>query len=65
MAEFDDNMLSRLAKRIVLSDGVPPNAIRSTGVVNKKIEVDDRYAAKFADAIEKARSLLNDEGDKQ
>ena len=64
MAIYDDNMLSRLAKKIALSDGVPPDAIRSTGVVNKKIEVDDQYASKFADAIEKARSLLNDEGDK-
>ena len=39
MAEFDDNVLNRLARKIALSDGVPP------------------------DAIEKARSLLNDEGD--
>ena len=61
MAEFDDNSLNRLAKKIAISDGVPENAFKTSGLVNKKIEVDDRYASKFADAIEKARSLLNDD----
>jgi len=61
MAEFDDNSLNRVARKIALSEGVPADAIRSTGVVNKKIEVDDRYADKFTAAIEKARSLLSDD----
>jgi len=63
MAIYDDNQLNRLAKKIALSDGVPESAFKEGGLVNKKIEVSDEYASKFADAIEKARSLLNDEGD--
>jgi len=62
MVEFDDSMLNRLAKKIAITtEGVPESAIRKGGIVGKHIEVDDRYAAKFADAIEKARSLLNDD----
>jgi len=40
---------------------VPENAFKTSGLIDKKIVVDDRYASKFADAIEKARSLLNDD----
>jgi hypothetical protein len=65
MAEFDDNQLNRMAKKIAISDGVPENAFKSSGFVNKCIEVDDKYASKFTAAIEQAKSLLNDEGDKQ
>jgi len=61
MAVFDDNQLNRIAKKIALSDGVPADAIKSTGFVNKKIVVDDKYASKFAEAIEKARKLLSND----
>jgi len=64
MAEFEDNQLNRMAKKIAISDGVPENAFKSTGLMNKRIEVDDKYASKFTAAIEKAKSLLND-GDRQ
>ena len=61
MAIYDDNQLNRIAKKIAISDGVPENAFKSSGLVNKKIEVDDKYASKFAEAIEKAKKLLSDE----
>jgi len=61
MAEFDDSSLNRLAKKILISDGVPESAFKTSGFVNKKIEVDDKYASKFAEAIEKARKLLSNE----
>ena len=61
MVIYDDTQLNRLAKKIALSEGVPENAIKEGGIVGKHIEVDDQYAAKFADAIEKAKSLLNDD----
>jgi len=64
MAEFDDNSLNRVARKIAISDGVPADAIKSSGLIDKKIEVDDKYANKFTAAIEKAKSLLND-GDGQ
>ena len=64
MAIYDDNQLNRMARKIAITtEGVPADAIREGGIVGKHIEVDDKYASKFADAIEKARSLLNDEGD--
>jgi len=61
MAQFDDSQITRMARKIALSDGVPADAIKSSGLVNKKIEVSEEYASKFAAAIEKAKSLLNDE----
>jgi len=61
MAIFDDSSLNRLARKIAISDGVPENAFKTSGFVNKKIEVDDRYASKFAEAIEKARKLLSND----
>jgi len=61
MAEFDDNQLNRLARKIAISDGVPSDAIKSSGLVNKKLEVDDKYASKFAEAIEKAKKLLSND----
>ena len=64
MAEFDDSQITRMAKKIAISDGVPADAIKSSGFVNKKIEIDDKFADKFVAAIQKAKSLLN-EGDKQ
>jgi len=65
VVEFDDNQLNRIAKKIAISDGVPADAIKSSGLIDKKIEVDDKYANKFTAAIEKAKSLLNDESDGQ
>jgi hypothetical protein len=65
IAEFDDNSLNRIARKIAISEGVPESAFRSSGLIDKKIEVDDKYANKFTAAIEKAKSLLSDEGDKQ
>jgi len=62
MAFFDDSKIVRVAKKIAISDGVPVDAIRSTGLMNKKIEVSDEYASKFTSAIEKARKLLSDDG---
>jgi len=64
MVEFEDSQITRIAKKIAISDGVPEDAIQSTGLMNKRIEVDDKYASKFTAAIEKAKSLIND-GDKQ
>jgi len=61
MAEFDDNQLNRMAKKIAISDGVPENAFKSSGLMNKRIEVDDKYASKFTVAIEKAKKLLSDD----
>jgi len=61
MAEFDDNQLNRMAKKIAISEGVPENAIKSSRLIDKKIEVDDKYASKFTVAIEKAKELLSDE----
>jgi len=63
MAEFDDNQLNRMAKKIAISDGIPESAFKTSGFVNKKIEVDDKYASKFAEAIEKARKLLSDDNE--
>jgi len=62
MAFFDDSKIVRVAKKIAISDGVPADAIRSSGLMNKKIEVSDEYASKFTSAIEKARKLLSDDG---
>jgi len=64
VAEFDDNQLNRMAKKIAISDGVPADAIKESGFMSKHIVVDDKYASKFTAAIEKAKSLLND-GDGQ
>jgi len=62
MAEYDDNMLNRLAKKIAIAtEGIPESAFKEGGIVGKHIEVSDEYASKFADAIEKAKSLLNDD----
>ena len=61
MAEFDDNQLNRTAKKIAISDGVPENAFKTSGFIDKKLVVDDKYASKFTVAIEKARKLLSDE----
>jgi len=61
MAEFDGNQLNRLARKIAISDGVPENAFKTSGLIGKKIEVDDKYASKFAEAIEKARKLLSND----
>jgi len=65
MVIYDDSQITRMARKIAISDGVPADAIKSSGLVNKKIEIDDKYADKFTAAIQKAKSLLNDEGDKQ
>jgi len=61
MAQFDDNSLNRLAKKILIADGIPESAFKTSGFVNKKIVVDDKYASKFAEAIEKARKLLSND----
>jgi len=61
MAEFDDNQLNRMAKKISISDGVPENAFKTSGLIDKKLVVDDKYTSKFTVAIEKARKLLSDE----
>ena len=61
MTEFDDNQLNRLARKIAISDGVPADAFKTSGLIDKKIEVDDKYASKFANAIEKARKLLSND----
>jgi len=61
MAEFDDNQLNRMAKKIAISDGVPESAFKTSGFVSKKIIIDDKYASKFAEAIEKARKLLSND----
>ena len=61
MAEFDDNQLNRMAKKIAISDGVPENAFKTSGFVNKKIVVDDKYVDKFTNAIQKARKLLSND----
>jgi len=63
MVIYDDSSLNRLAKKIAIADGVPENAFKTSGFVNKKIEVDDKYASKFAEAIEKARKLLSDDNE--
>jgi len=60
--EVEDNSLNRMAKKIAITiGGVPPDAIKSSGFVNKKIVVDDKYASKFAEAIEKAKKLLSND----
>ena len=52
-----------MAKKIAISDGVPENAFKTSGFVNKKIEVDDKYLDKFTNAIQKARKLLSDDNE--
>jgi len=61
MAEFDYNQLNRMAKKIAISDGVPADAFKSSGLIDKKIVVDDRYVDKFTNAIQKARKLLSND----
>jgi len=61
MAIFDDSSLNRMAKKIAIADGIPESVFKTSGFVNKKIIVDDKYASKFAEAIEKARKLLSNE----
>ena len=61
MVIYDDSQITRMARKIAISDGVPADAFKQSGLVNKRIEVDDKYADKFTAAIEKAKSLLNDE----
>jgi len=61
MAIFDDNQLNRMAKKIAISDGVPESAFKTSGLIDKKIEVDDKYVDKFTNAIQKARKLLSDD----
>jgi|GEM_PF-6977600 len=63
MAEFDDNQLNRMAKKIAISDGVPESAFKTSGFVNKKIVIDDKYVDKFTNAIQKARKLLSDDNE--
>jgi len=36
MAEFDDNQLNRMAKKIAISDGVPESAFKTSGLIDKK-----------------------------
>ena len=61
--EVEDSSLNRVAKKIAISDGVPENAFKTSGFVNKKIVVDDRYVDKFTNAIQKARKLLSDDNE--
>jgi len=63
MAEFDDNQLNRMAKKIAISDGVPSDAFKTSGLIDKKIIVDDKYVDKFTNAIQKARKLLSDDNE--
>jgi len=64
MAEFDDNQLNRMAKKIAIADGgVPADAFKTSGLIDKKIVVDDKYVDKFTNAIQKARKLLSDDNE--
>ena len=59
MKEYEDNQLTRLAKKIALSSGIPANAIIETGFINKKIIVSDGYTDKFEQAIAQAKKMIN------
>ena len=59
MAEYEDNQLTRLAKKIALSSGVPASAITESGLISKKIIVNDKYAYKFEQAIAQAKKMIN------
>jgi len=47
-----------MVRKIAISEGVPADAFKTNGLVNKKIEFDDKYLDKFNTAVEKAKSFL-------
>jgi len=59
IAEYEDNQLTRLAKKIALSSGIPADAIKESGLINKKVIVNDKYADKFEQAIAQAKKMMN------
>ena len=59
IAEYENNQLTRLAKKIALSSGIPADAITESGLINKKIIVNDKYADKFEQAIAQAKKMIN------
>jgi hypothetical protein len=59
IAEYEDNQLTRLAKKIALSSGIPADAIKESGLINKKITINDKYADKFEQAIAQAKKMIN------
>jgi len=60
MAEYENNQLTRLAKKIALSSGIPADAIKESGFINKKIIVNDEYVDRFEQAIAQAKKMIND-----
>jgi len=67
IAEYEDNQLTRLAKKIALSSGIPADAIKESGLINKKVIVNDKYADKFEQAIAQAKKMIknNEESEDQ